>query len=430
MLRSALALLAAVALGSPAWADRATVVLRDGLEMRGDVELADAHLVLSNSAGQAIIKRTSVQDIRWDTPPADLEAEFRRRAFVIADDDLDTRIALGEWAWHNERRDWAESLCNAVLRADARHAAALALRARLTGEPPPSASSPAVREPSGNRPRAAEPRDPATQDPRDPAPPDCLEAPRLLDPGDVNLLRLAEIDPDGPAPEVSVRFNRRRGQKDVDELVLERLKARPDADPAVLRVLERGKAHERLQIILRETELEFADRIEVRGDAPALATFRRNVLPLISRGCGPSGCHAGEAARVFRLPPGSLSNERVAYTAFVLLNEMQTPIGPMIDRAVPEQSALLQYLSPAVADQPHPHPEVKRERFRPLLRGPRDRRYQDIAEWIAQLRVPRPEYPLKLDRPPWWRALTTAAEPGANAADARPPTLSRPTERP
>lgn len=243
---------------------------------------------------------------------------------------------------------------------------------------------------------------------------------------DIQRLKLGELTLDGPPEPVRVRFRRRGQQKDVVSEVLAELRQRPDFKTAWAEVLGRGRPEEKLQLILRETGLKHADRLEVLNDPAAFAMFRRRVLPLVTRGCARSGCHAGTAARAFRFPVGSATGETYAYTTFVLLEQMQTRHGPLLDRASPEQSVLLAYMLPR-EDNPRAHPPTGRgPSFRPVLRGKDDPGYRAVADWINFLLVPRPDYGLEYRNPypgPFAPEApgAQAGQPQAGAAPASAP---------
>lgn len=392
--------LAAAALPQP---NQARVYLRDGLVMRGEVELYDDHLVLTNSAGQALIRRESVRRIDWDTPATDVDVEYTRRAFVLDDADLAGHLRLAAWALDNRRPALAEQHCRAVLNRDPENEIALALLRRIAAVTTTAPGAPPA--PADDAPPEPEP-DPAPRAGR-------LAPPVPLSSVDVNRLKLYELDPFAISSDINVRFRRIRGTRDVEQIVLDELLRRGDADSGVLRQLERGQPHEKLQVILEYTGLAHADRIEIRGDPPVFETFRRRVLPEIVRGCARSGCHGGDVSYVFRLPAGSPTADRYAYTAFTILSTIETPIGPMIDREVPERSALLQYMLPAEAG-PHPHPPLRVGRYLPPLRNTRDRRYGEIVRWIGSLRVPRAEYELEFEPPDWLVPLMKRPGPAPN----------------
>jgi hypothetical protein len=393
--------------------------------MRGDVTLLEDRVVLRNSAGKVILRRERVATIDWLEPAATLDEEYVRRTFALKDDDGAGHLAVAQWALSQGRTEWTRRHCEHVLRSEPDNAEARRLLDAAVG----AASQPAASGPADDRARSPEtnpaPRRTARSAAR-PVPPAAPEEPEtrprgrgtigperpaLLSDRDVNRLKLYEIDPHGPVQELNVRFRHVRGSRDVDEVVLDELRADPNADRAALRILERGKAHQKLHVILQQTGMMYADRIEIRGDPPVLSRFRRTVLPEVLKGCARAGCHAGDVSYEFRFPAGSTTNEKFVYTSFLILSEFKTPAGRMLDRTLPEESALLKYM---LADESgaSAHPQVKGGRFQPPYRSDDNRHYKDIVEWIASLRVPKPVYELEYD-PPAWLERSSDSQPAA-----------------
>ena len=226
-------------------------------------------------------------------------------------------------------------------------------------------------------------------------PPGELEPPPLLSERDVQRLKIMELTLNGDAEHVRVRFKRKGSQLELPAQVLEELRERPDFRADWEQTLTRGQPYERLQLILRLTGTEYADRIDIQSDPHAFALFRQRVLPLINRGCEKSGCHAGKDARLFRFPVGSGTSARRAYTSFALLDQMNTSHGPLLNRDSPSESVLLDYLSlPEGADRGHPTIQDG-PKFKPVIRGVDDRNYQYVLEWLDFLMVPHPDYQLE-----------------------------------
>ena len=247
--------------------------------------------------------------------------------------------------------------------------------------------------------------------------PEALPPAPVLSERDIQRLKMLELTLDGPAEVVRVRFKRKGRRADLPEQVLEELRRRPDFEPEWEQVLRRGRAYEKLQLILRETGMKYADRIEIQSDPEVFARYRRRMLPLINRTCGRSGCHFGKTARAFRFPLGSMSSDAHAYTTFVLLDQMETRHGPLIDRTVPNESVLLGYMLPQEQNE-QPHPEVGRgPPFKPALRSAEDELYTEVLDWLNYLIVPPPDYGLEYENPYGERVLV---EPAAAAVGPEP----------
>ncbi len=346
-------------LGLPVVADLAEVHLKSGLILRGDVAKTQTEIIVRNAAGEVRLPLAEVERIvpvgEVSTQPAVTE----------------TRPVGGRAAAAREQEDAA---------AEADDGGAGEGGVGDGDELPP--------------------------------------APKISE-RDIQRLRLLELTLDGPAQEVRVIFRRPAGTQDLVEEVLGELRQRPDFQPEWGRVLTRGRPHEKLQLIVRETGLKHLDRIDVMNDPPAFEQFRRRVLPMIDRSCGRSGCHDGRSAQVFRMPIGSAKTEENAYTIFVLLDQMETEHGPLINRTNPEASVLLSYLLPQ-EDNAQAHPEVgEGPSFRAAVQHSNDRRYLTVLDWINYLMVPRPDYELEYESPYAGRPGQTLTD-GENQGEERP----------
>lgn len=246
----------------------------------------------------------------------------------------------------------------------------------------------------------------------------------------IQRLRLHELILEPPAEFVQVRFEKRGRQRDLPLEVLDELRRRPDFQPAWEETLTRGQPHERLQLIVRETGAQHIERIDIATDPEVFRIFRQRILPIVTASCARGGCHSGSSARVFRFPVGSKKGDAYAYTTFVLLDQMETPAGPMLDRDNPTRSGLVRYLLPPEFVE-HGHPPVGRgPSFKPGLRGVEDPKYAEFVNWISFLRMPRPDYGLTYDNPyaglvggPPPESLPAEPPPAAPAAETQPTTM-------
>jgi hypothetical protein len=316
-------------------ADLADVYLKNGIVLRGDVTTTDDEVIVKNAAGEMRLPRSEVDRI----------------------------------------------------------------------EPARSATQPVATQPAGPpKQRTEKPTRPGpeTLPAREDGERTDLPAAPLLSAADIQKLRLHELKLDIEDEQVRVRFKKRPRQRDLAQEVLEDLKNRPEFDQRAReweQVLMQGTPQEKLQLIIRQTGMKYADRIEIETDPQVFDAFRRRIVPIITKSCGRSGCHAGAAAQAFRFPLSTASNEEYAYTVFALLDQMQTPQGPLIDRDDPEGSVLLHYLLPP--DQTRkPHPQLRRgQTYNAALRNREDRQYAQVLSWINDLAVPRPKYGLQYENP-------------------------------
>ncbi len=399
-------------------AELADVILKDGTRLRGDVVEAESYIVLRNAAGETRIDRDRVDRIEYIPTPMSVDAEYAHRAGQIPANDIAGHFDLAMWARDKQRYDLVRIQCNFILALDPNHVNARLLldeaRKKLAEQAAAARGEPGGRDAEEDR----------------------IEIPPPISARDINRLRMAEIRLDGPAEVLLVRFANKRGEPTIEQLV--RREVGPIADtlpPDWEDTLDRGRPHEKLQLIVQTTGLRLADQIEVRGDPQTFDTFRKRVVPLLVRGCARSGCHGGAAADGFRFPRGQQTSDEFVYTTFALLERADTAAGPLLDRSLPERSALLSFMLPA-SESVVGHPPVARGRLTPVLRNRRDPNYQAVLDWIASLRVPRPDYGLEYEYPAWLKLAPLATEPqldlGEPAPGDNPPArpATRPAERP
>lgn len=252
--------------------------------------------------------------------------------------------------------------------------------------------------------------------------------PTPLSDRDINRLKLAEYPLDGDPQTVHVEFTKKRGEPTVESLVEKAIADSHSDEPDWKRILDKGHAPEKLQLVLRTTGLRHADRINVRGDTETFAEFRKKVLPLAMRGCGRTGCHGGNTTEYFRFPSGAQSTDDFVYTSFYVLDSIQTPLGPMLDRDLPEESALLKYMLPPKDAGKAVHPPVKNAKVIPTIESRESREYRDVVSWINSLRVPHPDYKLTYQSPEW---LVKISEPVATQpAEPESQPASQPAREP
>jgi hypothetical protein len=363
-------------------AELANVILKDGTRLRGDVTTTDTEIVVRNDAGEVKFRKSEVDAVEWANAPASLDEEYLRRFRVLAADDLDGHFALAEWAHSKERYDLVRKQCTYILGLDPNHAnARLLLDVAQRGL--------AERDDRPVRPRGGRARTG-----------DGLAAPDLLGELDVKRLKMLEFPLDDPPKNARVRFVGRRGEPPLPEVVRRELSAAGTLDGGARQRLEGGKPAEQLGTIVELTGVKHVSRVEISGDPPAIATFRRRVLPLVARGCATAGCHGGDDAAVFRMPEGAPASDEHVYTSFLILDQVPTRFGPLINRKRPAQSPLLSFMLPRTASD-QPHPEVPGERLTARVRGERDPNFAMLVDWIESLRAPHPEYELDYQPPAW-----------------------------
>ncbi len=121
-------------------------------------------------------------------------------------------------------------------------------------------------------------------------------------------------------------------------------------------------------------------------------------------------------------------SDSYVYTSFVLLDQMETRQGPLVNRTSPEDSLLLSYLLPQ-ENNPGAHPAVKHTpAFKPVVRSKTDAPYAAVVDWITSLRYPHPEYGLQYRNP--YRELVPTTQPAEEGAASQPRAATGPSSRP
>lgn len=389
----------------PTLADLAKVYPKKGSPLRGEVTATATEIIIRNAAGEVRLKKADVERVEWVSAVQTVDEDFLRRFNVLVADDAEGHYALAEWLRVKNRFDLLKKQCNYVLGLDPDHRNAKLLLELAQRELVKQANV----EAGAGQPE--KPQEAAAET-------DGLPAPPLLSERDIKRLKLYEYALDGPAEKVRVRFVKKKGYADLERIVRAEIGRSDDPDPDADRILQRGQPHEKLQLILRATGLKYADQIEIRGDTEVFKTFKRRVLPLVTKGCTKSGCHGTRGGQIFRLPSGPRTKDEVAYTSFLILDRLETRRGPLIDRDLPGNSALLGFLLPADEDNDQAHAPVEKGRLVTVLKSTRDPNFDVVLDWLNSLNVPHPEYELEYKYPEW---LKKPAPPGEQPAEEAKP---------
>ncbi|MEO1236045.1 MAG: hypothetical protein AAFX76_04580, partial [Planctomycetota bacterium] len=150
---------------------------------------------------------------------------------------------------------------------------------------------------------------------------------------------------------------------------------------------KRQNGREQLELFFQVQARDLYDRVDISPTPAPLDRFRRSVNPdYVARYFAPTfGQGAVPGLTLFNRRPRL---EAEALTNFYLLTRFSNGGDPMINRADPEQSLLLQWGLPR-EDARFPAPDV--DGWRPAFRSSDDAEFRRYAEWIASL------YPEELD---------------------------------
>jgi hypothetical protein len=146
--------------------------------------------------------------------------------------------------------------------------------------------------------------------------------------------------------------------------------------------------------ILANGSADMHKDIKLLTDPAPLATFKKNIQPIILSGCATAACHGGPLGGKLFLY-GNPDSEAATYTNFYQLAKGSTESGGatrlMIDRDYPDKSLLALWGLPSDISK-SAHPEVKGVTWRPIFRNPQDPQYRALVSWIGSLVKPAPHY--------------------------------------
>jgi hypothetical protein len=320
--------------------------------------------------------------------PSVMERYTQLRALVPAD-DLDGRVLLVEWLRTREQYDLALVEVEAVLSKDPMHPRAKELRAWLEQQVSLEAKRRAGEE-EGDAGKSGRERFAEREEAKKSFP--------LLKPGDINAIRVYEVDLSNP-PRMLVR------RETIDALI--RRYAESPLIPGTVEgreALYRERPAEILELMFRLHARDMYAEVEVLDHPRAIQIFRNEVHGRwLINSCATAQCHGGqEAGRLWLYTEKTHSDETV-YTNLLILDRFKLDDGtPLINYGQPAKSPLLQMALPAEVSL-YPHPDVPRTRgsrgYRSVIRSTSDRRFRDAVEWISGMYQPRPEYPIEYSPP-------------------------------
>ena len=214
---------------------------------------------------------------------------------------------------------------------------------------------------------------------------------KILDPDDVNIMRVYEIDfKNPPKLYVSPESIREVLEKYGDSNLI-------PSDSSGRTRLFRADPLEIARLIFKLKARDLYSRIEVNSEPSALNQFRLKVHDgWLIPNCATSRCHGGiDAGRFFLHRRGS-KTDKVRYTNLLILERWNELERPLINYERPADSLLIQYALPR-KEARFPHPDVKG--FRPVFSRSNQRLLQATLDWINSMYQPRTRYPVKYDPP-------------------------------
>ena len=401
-----------LSLAMAAWARNGIVTLKDGTTFEGEVtENANTVTVVIKGKGPARVQRANVKNIEYLPGPKE---QFDQRMAKLNKTDVKGRVELAKWAIDNQEYDLAINAADAAVAIDANNEEAMQVRKTAEAKRQAAKNGGKATGPSGAAPEngpKVNPSVPGDDGTTGARPADNMGKDlRLVTAAEINRIRQLEFQKGE-----NVQMRLQNGVK-------QRYLASSDYTPEQfnkMTPLEQGFQ------ILDNGSSKLKNDVIITSDPAAVAQFKsvvqRNVLP----GCASVQCHGGNNAGAFKLRNPAVKDPE-AYTNFLVMQAYTTTIDgkeyTMIDRARPENSLVLHYGLPQ-ADSTVPHP--KAQNFKPIFRGTRDPKYQQIIEWASKTLAPvAPEYKINLSEPPEGDSTTRPARNRAGEdapAEQRPP---------
>lgn len=363
------------------------LMLRGGREVNG--------LLVEDNAERVVLRIQGIdtafpkEDLRGMRRLPPLMERYTQLRTLVGEDDLDGRVLLVEWLRTREQYHLALVEAEAVLSKDPLHPRAKELRAWLEQQ---------VALQSKRGAGGGEDSPEMTGKERFADRHEAMEKFPLLRPGDINAIRVYEVDLED-APRMLIH------RETIDQLI--RSYAESPLIPGTVEgreALYRQRPEQVLELMFRLQARELYPEVEVLDHPRAIGLFRNEVHGRwLINSCATAQCHGGqEAGRLWLYTDKAHSNETV-YTNFIILERFKFDDGtPLINYGQPAKSPLIQMALPPEISL-YPHPDVPRTRgsrgYRPVFRSTSDRRFRDAVEWISSMYQPRPEYPIEYTPP-------------------------------
>jgi hypothetical protein len=371
-----LGLLVSALLVSTLLAKPGVVTNKQGETFKGDVTEDEQYVYINTAGGQIRLDKRNVDKIAYT---ATIDDEYIARHAKLGAKDVKGRIELASWANENQRADLAIAALKEAREIDpTNREAALALDSAekqmeldqsAAGKGKKNAATePAATQPTGGGAAAVAPVEPQYEH-------------RLLTMAEVNIIRQKEFATDDD--KLRVKFE--------NGLVKQYL-AGGDHDAKAFNAMTQAQQADE---ILRNGDPKTFKDVHILTDPAVLLEYKQKIQPIVAQGCGSTACHGGTKAGNFMLYSGD--SPMVVYTNFFILQTYAKTVDGVkhlaMDREVPEQSLVLQFgLPPAVGKPPHPKVAGMRSRFKTSD----DPSYQLISAWLGKLRLPVPDYGIKV----------------------------------
>ena len=372
-----------LALDPSAGIEECIVTLISGRRITGELIRQDSLIVVIGINGiETTFQRSKVESI---TILAPVTTRYREMRDAIADEDIETRLALVEWLRARKAYALAFGELDSILLVEPENPQAKLLHTWLSEHEKLGAGRARHTDPAQD----PAPSDASTPSPRSTRPQ--RNAVPTLTPEQINLMRVYEIDLRNP-PKLKVPDDTLRA------LILrspDTFSPNEDEREAVFHLPE----VEKLKILFKLKARDLYNQVVVLEDPESLLRFKQEVHSQrgwIINACASTKCHGGVNAGGFELINTRPNSNETIYTNLYTIEHYRLKDGSaLINYDSPERSPLLQMgMIKKNALSPHPEiPKIKRgAQVRPIFRSTRDRKFRDALEWIRAMYQPRPDY--------------------------------------
>lgn len=355
------------------WAATGVVVTRDGNRYEGEITEEANQVIISIHGAQTVIPRHQVLSIEHFE---DFDMAFGRRLAALDPQDVQGRIELARQAMERQRFDLARDTLEETLRIDPNNQQASDLLSlvyshiRLERNRTEKAAQTETRplQASGSFPER-----------------------RTLSPADIDAIRKKELTQNDTAVRVIIDLETRRKFAESQNIPFAQFNAQPMVRQAI-EILDKG-------------DESMKQKVRILNDPQSIAEFKRQIQPMILRGCASQNCHGGAGAGGLALLTGQAASDQIAYTNFFILQKYtrKSTEGAggsvfggserrLIDRTRGEQSLLANYGLPReIAELDHPL--VNGRPIDPLFRDKNDPGYKALLQWMNKSLVQiEPDY--------------------------------------
>jgi hypothetical protein len=389
----------------------------DGQSYQGEVREEEETVIVVSHGVETILRRDNIDSIEY---PESVEQQFEQRMQQLADNDVQGRLQLAQWAFQRREYDLSLRAIESALQIDPNSREAVDMQTQVRSQ---------IRLERQQRRQAEERAAARANDQPEAAPREAQPGQRegirarrerrLLSNDDINRIRQKELQRiDG---RIRIRFENNIVRRFAEETKqnLRAFTALPQVEQAI-------------QIIDYKDDPQgrFARDVRILDDPASLREYKMQIQPAILANCATSNCHGSAAGGDFILHTPA-DSDAVSYTNFyVLQSYTQTPQNEapgvfgggelrMIDRNRGESSLLVQYGLPRDTVQ-HGHPNVRN--LRPMMRNRDDAQYRRIVSWMnMSLRPVTPEYGIDFDIGRMRQEAPPAPEQPGEADQGAPP---------